>query len=116
MYLDNFLNQDWVRFQSTEYPSESWIWLVVIQNTQFKQNDPRVSVTPPLPEDQVRKIAGTQVATERSIIKITRSDRTRNVDVKEKTGAKDCRFLAKTLKMDYADHLARRGRIGRKEQ
>lgn len=32
----------------------------------------------------------------------------RNVDMREKTGAKNCRYLAKKLKMDCAGHGARK--------
>lgn len=58
-------------------------------------------------EAQAIKFKTTQRIMERSMLGIRRSDKIRNVVVKERTSTRDVIYSAKKLKMEYARHIAR---------
>ncbi len=66
-------------------------------------------------EAQNLKLGRIQIAMEPSLAGIKWRDKMRITYIKELTGAKDCTFIFKKLKFDYAGHLARERRISGKD-
>ncbi len=66
-------------------------------------------------EAQILKLSRTQLATKWSLAGIKWRDKIRNTYIRELTGVKDCRYIIKKLKFDYAGHVAR-GEEGRWER
>lgn len=60
-------------------------------------------------EGRMDKIAKTQIAMGRSIIGV-KKDRVKNQNVRKRMEVKDYRYMAKKLKMDYAERAARGGK------
>ncbi len=58
---------------------------------------------------QTLKLAKTQIAMERSILGVRRTNQIRITTIRGKTKAKDCRYTVKKLKMDYAGHVTTGG-------
>ncbi len=48
------------------------------------------------------------MAMERAILRIKRQDRKRNAKTRMESKAKDCRYIAKKMKVGYAGHAVRR--------
>ncbi len=60
-------------------------------------------------ETQNLKLVRTQIAMERSLLGIKFSDWIRDTNVRKLSGVKDCRYVIKKLKFDYAGYIVRGG-------